>query len=169
MGDNTPLRVKLAAALIALYCISVFAAVQIYNARTKADMSYVTISGGGFIYNYRIADIRSGITVTIQRNIPIDATLSAAFNIPKGNTIEISQDVRRTATTYLFETDRLEGIEADEDYLVVLRLLNRATGDEIERHTKILKTGVAPRHMPSQPLTLGPGYHPTPALSPAVE
>lgn len=165
MRDNVPLWMKCAAALVTLYCISVFAAVQIYNARARPDLSYVAISGGGFIYNYRIADIRSGITVIVQKDIPVAATLVASFEIPRGNAIEISQDVRQTSQTYLFETDTLTGVEADRNYPVVLTLFNRSTGDKMERHIKILKAGIAPRHMPSQSLTVGPGYHPNPALS----
>lgn len=149
-----------------IYCASVFYAVHRYNSDRLENAGYLRISGGGFIYNYRIADIRAGVTVAVQKPLPASSRLHAEFENPAGGLLEFSADATPGKRGYVFETGSLTGVEADREYQVVVRLLGAGDGEELERHEKSLKSGVAPRTMPDQPLTIGPGYHPNPDLKP---
>lgn len=149
-----------------VYCAGVFYAVHRYNSALLEQTGYLRISGGGFVYNYRIADIRAGITVAVQKPLPANTRLRAEFENPAGGFLEFSTDAVPGKRGYVFETGSPTGVEADREYQVVVRLLGAGDGGELERHEKSLKSGVAPRTMPDQPLTIGPGYHPNPDLKP---
>lgn len=146
----------------AVYCASVFAAVYRHNQTVLAKAGFAEITGGGFIYNYRIADIRSGITVGIVKPLPPGTRLLAEIENPAGGTIELEQTVIAAKRNYKFETPSLTDVAADHEYLAVLTVIDGTTGAEIERHQTSLKSSVAPRSMPSRPLTIGPGYHRNP-------
>lgn len=166
MRDH-PYRLLMFLALGAIiYCASVFYAVHRYNSDLLAKTGYLRISGGGFVYNYRIADIRAGITVAVQKPLPVNTRLLAEFENPAGGLLRITTDTVPGKRGYVFETGSLSGVEADREYQVTVRLLDKEAGEEIERQEKSLKSGVAPRTMPDQPLTIGPGYHPNPELKP---
>lgn len=161
MTGSIPRWVLFAAGAATTYCAVIIGVVLAYNSSVLNASSYTEITGGGFIYNYRIADIRSGITVGVRRELPAGTHLVADLETPDGM-LEINQDFVPGHRNYMFETPPLTGVEPDRDYLARLRVVDAVTGDEIERHEKALKTGVAPKVMPDKPLTLGPGYYPNP-------
>ncbi|MBN9671293.1 hypothetical protein [Roseibium aggregatum] len=166
MKHSTPIWIKLTGAALLLYCTVVLGTVYRYNQAILSKADYAEITGGGFIYNYRIADIRSGITVGLQKPLPLGTRLVAEFENPAGGTISIEKAVSHARRTYSFETPSLSGVEAQHSYAAVLRVIDPHTGREIERHEKVLKSTVVPKAMPSKPLTIGPGYFPNPDLTP---
>lgn len=165
MLQSVPVWGKLAGLAAAVYCIAVFGTVYRHNQAILQGASYAEITGGGFIYNYRIADIRAGITVGLVKPLPLGTRLVAEFESPQGP-IEIEQAVSHAKRNYSFETPSLTGVEAEHTYLVVLHVIDPATGQQIERHEKGLKSGVAPKAMPAKSLTIGPGYHVNPQIRP---
>ena len=167
MTGSVPLWVKLAGVAAAVYCIAVFGTLYRYNQSILANASYAEITGGGFIYNYRIADIRAGITVGLVKPLPLGTRLVAEFESPQGGKIEIEKAVSHARRNYSFETPSLRDVEADRTYAAVLHVLDAKTGQEIEHHEKGLKSGVAPKAMPTKALTIGPGYHINPEIQPA--
>ena len=167
MTGAVPLWVKLAGVAAAVYCIAVFGTLYRYNQSILENASYAEITGGGFIYNYRIADIRAGITVGLVKPLPLGTRLVAEFESPQGGKIEIEQAVSHARRNYSFETPSLRDVEADRAYTAVLHVLDAKTGQEIEHHEKGLKSGVAPKAMPTKALTIGPGYHINPEIQPA--
>ncbi|EAV45186.1 hypothetical protein SIAM614_17714 [Roseibium aggregatum IAM 12614] len=167
MTGSVPLWVKLAGVAAAVYCIAVFGALYRYNQSILANASFAEITGGGFIYNYRIADIRAGITVGLVKPLPLGTRLVAEFERPQGGKIEIEKAVSHARRNYSFETPSLSDVEADRTYTAVLHVLDAKTGQEIEQHEKGLKSGVAPKAMPTKALTIGPGYHINPEIQPA--
>ncbi|WP_298818233.1 hypothetical protein [uncultured Roseibium sp.] len=143
----------------AVYCAGAFFAVYRHNQTILAEANFAEITGGGFIYNYRIADIRSGITVGLVKPLPPGTRLLAEFENPAGGKIEMEQTVTHAKRNYKFETPSLKGVAADREYLAVLSVIDGRTGAKIERHQTSLKSSVAPKSMPSKPLTIGLGYH----------
>jgi len=141
------------------FVVLAFALVMHHNWEVEKSLSRIAISGGGFIYNYRIADIKAGVTVILQKDVPETAELAAHFGLPPGG-IDLRLPVRPGKRTYVLETKSLSGVAANTDYPVTVSLLKGPGGPVLETHEKLLKSGVAPKSMPKAPLTMGPGYHP---------
>lgn len=122
------------------------------------------IAGGGFLYNYRIAEIRYNIAIRLVRPMPIGTRLEVAFENPAGGPpITLSRTLGTDTNRVGFESPALTGVEADRPYSVVVRLLDRDTGDVLETHERAFRTKVDPAVMPDAPLTVGPGYQRNPA------
>ncbi|MFD1697013.1 hypothetical protein [Roseibium aestuarii] len=164
MQDALPRSARWALALAALNCLTVFTAVGLCNRQVLETADHLVITGGGFIFNYRIADIRAGITVGTRKPLPETSRMEVTFHLPGAAPIVMDQPPIPYRLNYTFETASLSGIEPEMGYLVELNLMR----DEqtLEHHEKILKTGVAPKAMPTKPLTLGPGYTPNPEAWP---
>ena len=159
-----PIWVKLTLLAIGLYCVTILTWVYRYNQSILENADFAEITGGGFIYNYRIADIRAGITVGLVKPLPLGTLLIAEFEDPAGGTVDIEKAVSHAKRNYSFETPSLTGVLPDRGYAVHLTVKDPETGETIETHEKQLKTSAAPKAMPSRPLTIGPGYHPNPEL-----
>ncbi len=127
---------------------------------------YLDISGGGFIFNYRLAEAYAGFIAAPLRTLPDHARIEATFQNPAGGPpIVISKDVTPGRREYSFTTDALKGIKANTDYAVTVRLIS-ADGKEIEKIDKTLHSDLDQSILGDKPLTVGPGYTPNPALAP---
>ncbi len=157
---------RLAFILAVIVLGGIFAAIATYNHLQDAKKSHVAIAGGGFIYNYRIAEIRAGISVYVQRPTPNGTKLIASFENPQGGEpIVIRREIVPSARSYGFETPALKGVEKDHPYRVTLDVRDKWSDDLIEAHEKTLLTSVAPELVPDKPLTIGPGYFPNPEVT----
>jgi len=124
---------------------------------------YLQIAGGGFVFNYRLAEAHYGLVVHVKRTLPDGAVLEAAFENPAdGSAIVVRQPARPGRKGYKFETPTLRGIRAGRDYRAEVRLLADAGGAELERHERAYRSDLDQTALPDRPLTSGPGYHPPP-------
>ena len=127
------------------------------------DTPHVVVSGGGIIFNYRIAEATAGIVAEVARTLPEGGAVEASFENPAGGdpiveTKTVTGDRRR----YSFVTPPLHGIKADTDYVVVVRVLDAAV-NEVERVETSIHSDVDQSVLPKVPLTVGPGYARNPA------
>jgi hypothetical protein len=127
------------------------------------DSPYVVVSGGGIVFNYRIAEATAGIVAEVARVLPEGGVIEASFENPAGGppiveTKPVTEDRRR----FSFVTPPLTGIKADTDYKVVVRVLD-AEGTEVQRVETKLHSDLDQSILPDVPLTLGPGYARNPA------
>jgi hypothetical protein len=127
------------------------------------DSPYVVVSGGGIVFNYRIAEATAGIVAEVARVLPEGGVIEASFENPAGGppiveTKPVTEDRRR----FSFVTPPLIGIKADTDYKVVVRVLD-AEGTEVQRVETKLHSDLDQSILPDVPLTLGPGYARNPA------
>ena len=154
----------MAAVTAGIYCLAVFSAVHLYNTARLQAADHLVIGGGGFIFNYRISEIKAGITVAVVKELPSGSSLVAEFETPGDGILTLRSRAEPGKRGYAFETDPLINVEAEKSYRVVVRLLAERTGEQLEQHETFLKSGIAPRAMPEEPLTIGPGYHPNPGI-----
>ncbi len=127
---------------------------------------YLDISGGGFIFNYRLSEAYEGFIAAPLRTLPENAQIEATFENPSGGPpIVISKAVTANRREYSFITDALSGIKANVDYDVTVRLIG-ADGKEIEAIDKKFHSDLDQSVLASKPLTIGPGYTPNPDLAP---
>jgi hypothetical protein len=125
---------------------------------------YLDISGGGFIFNYRLSEAYAGFIAAPLRTLPEHSRIEATFENPAGGTpIVVSKDVTPDRREYSFSTDPLHGIKADKDYDVTVRLV-AADGKTIETINKKFHSDVDQSVLADKPLTIGPGYTRNPAL-----
>ncbi len=91
----------------------------------SGDSPYVVVSGGGIIFNYRIAEATAGIVAEVARPLPEGGTVEASFENPAGGApIVESKPITEDRRRFSFVTPPLTGIKADTDYQVVVRVLD---------------------------------------------
>lgn len=128
-----------------------------------APKPYLKITGGSFIFNYRIATAYAGVMVIAERDLPEGATVAVTFEDPAGGPpFELSEKVAPGDSQFNFTIEPLTGIQANVDYVATVQLLD-ADGNEIERLERIYRSQIDQAStMPDKPLTVGPGYTPNP-------
>jgi hypothetical protein len=127
---------------------------------------YLDIQGGGFMFNYRIAEATAALVVAPLRPLPEGSVIETSFENPAGgDAIIVRQEGSPKETTFEFTTPPLKGIVADRKYRVTLRLLDK-DGKELQRIDKDFHSQLDQSVLPEKPLTVGPGYQPNPELPP---
>jgi hypothetical protein len=122
----------------------------------------IAIEGGGFIFNYRIAEVFYGVSVKPLRKLQPGTMLEAEFDDPAGGPpIRVSEPITGGKLAYALRTPPLSGVKADRDYRVVV-VAKSADGKEIGRAERLFRSSIDQEVNPEKPLTIGPGYTPNP-------
>jgi hypothetical protein len=75
----------------------------------------IKAGGGGFIFNYRIAEATAGVIAEPQRDIPDGAKIEASFENPAGGErIVVAKLVTQGRKRYSFDTPPLSGLKPDK-------------------------------------------------------
>ncbi len=120
---------------------------------------YLTVAGGGFIFNYRIAESYYGIVVKVERKLPKGALLMAEFEDPAGGPpIILREPVIEGRLRYSLRSPPLKGIRKDVPYKIAVVLREGEAGKVLERVERTFRSQVDQTIMPQKPLVLGPGY-----------
>jgi hypothetical protein len=118
---------------------------------------YLAVAGGGFIFNYRIAEAKYGIAVKPMRAIPADAVMEATFENPSGgDPIVIRKEGPFNPTRVAFDTPPLQGVVKGHPYKVALVL--RDGGETLQTIEKTFTSELDQTVLPERPLAIGPGY-----------
>lgn len=152
----TPLRATMAAAaLLALLFVTGWLTRQ-----DPDEQPYLDILGGGFVFNYRVADNFYGFTAIVRRPLESGSIIEAEFENPAGgNPITVRERVSPMTDRYTMRTPALHGIEANKPYQVRIRVLDRLETREIWSATRSYTSQIGQQQTPDRPLTVGPGYH----------
>lgn len=125
---------------------------------------YIKVGGGGFIFNYRIAEATAGVIAEPQRNLPDGAKIEASFENPAGGEpIVIAKLVSQGGKRYSFDTPPLSGIKGGRDYAVTVRVIG-SDGTELQKVDYQLRSDIDQSVLPDKPLTIGPGYARNPEM-----
>ena len=125
-----------------------------------ADGPALAVEGGGFVFNYRIAEASYGLVARVERPIPAGTRILTSFENPAGGApISEEQVARDGMTKLILKSPPVEGVVAGRPYAVTVRLLTPA-GEEIGRLDTSFTSNVDQSVLPKGPLTRGPGYHP---------
>jgi hypothetical protein len=138
-------------------------------AGTCANQSgpYLKIAGGGFIFNYRLANAMLGILVVANRDLPENGAIEVSLTNPAGGP-PLSQRAELTdgESQFDFRFESLTGIVKDVDYVATVRLLD-GSGKEVEKLERLYRSDIdQAATMPDKPLTIGPGYTRNPDAAP---
>ena len=124
----------------------------------------LALAGGGFIFNYRIAEVFYGVSLKPQRRIAAGAVLEGEFENPAGGpNLIVRETLGVPKLVYALQSPPLKGVTAGRPYRVEVRLIEggKITGRVERTFTSDLNQDM----LPDAPLTIGPGYTPNPDLS----
>ena len=132
-----------------------------------AETPWLRILGGGFIFNYRVAEVYYGFTAAVARPLPTGSIVEAAFEDPGGGPpLLVRQRVGGAEMTRLsLRSPPVRGVAADRDYHVRLRVLDRDGAHLLWSDELAFRSGISDSVVPDVPLTVGPGYARNPAAA----
>ena len=146
-----------------LFAGAVIAAAMLAGCSSESD-PYLELRGGGFMFNYRIAEATGSMVIGSLRRLPEHAVIEVNFEDPAGGpAIVLRQEVKPDEGKFDFTTPPLKGIVKDKPYAVTIRLLDK-DGKELQRIEKPFKSSLDQAMLPDKPLSVGPGYAPNPDL-----
>jgi hypothetical protein len=127
---------------------------------------YLKVTGGGFIFNYRLANAMLGILIVAQRDLPEGGAIEVSFTNPAGGPPLIQrEELTEAESQFDFRFESLAGIRKDIGYVATVRLLD-AGGTVVETVERVYRSDIdQAATMPKKPLTVGPGYAPNPDAS----
>jgi hypothetical protein len=125
---------------------------------------YLTILGGGFVFNYRVSDVHYGFTALVDRPLPTGSVIEAAFEDPAGGPAHVVRTRVGTDTNrYSLRSPPVRGVEAGRPYHVAIRVLDRGEDRLLWSHDMAFRSQIGDAVVPDRPLTIGPGYARNPA------
>jgi hypothetical protein len=128
-----------------------------------ASRPVIEVLGGGFIYNYRIAEVKYGLTAVVRQPLESGSIIEARFEDPGGGPdLVVSQRVSPMTNQYTLESPPVRGVEAERPYAVTVRVLDRLGTRELFSQTQHYRSQIDDKVVPDAPLTIGPGYHRNP-------
>lgn len=130
-----------------------------------AEKPWLQVMGGGFIFNYRVADVYYGFTAAVMRPLPTGSIVEAAFENPAGGPpLVVRQRVGGAEMTRLsLRSPPVRGVEAGRDYHVALHILDREDERVLWSSELTFRSNISDKVVPERPLTIGPGYARNPA------
>lgn len=130
-----------------------------------AEKPYIGIAGGGFVYNYREAEVFYGFVAQVLKPLPVGTWMIAEFDNPAGGpplTVETRLNAR--SARYGVHSPNVRGVKAGAPYHVAIRLYDRTRTKLIWSGGKDFVSQLDDAIVPDKPLTIGPGYFPNPEL-----
>jgi hypothetical protein len=157
---------RIAAGLVVLALL--LTGIGLYGRENPADKPYLVVAGGGFIFNFRVAEAFYGFTVKVQKPLAVGSIIQAQFEDPAGGPPFVEETrVNARTTRYSLRSPGVHGVKKGQPYEVVISLYDY-TGEELmERQTRQFKSSLDSKFVPEKPLTIGPGYAPNPELAPS--
>ncbi len=119
---------------------------------------HLAVAGGGFIFNYRIAEATYGIALKPMRDLPEDGVIQASFENPAGgDPFVLREEGPFNPTRIAFSTPPLQGVVKGRPYKAEV-VLTDGSGAVLQRIEKSYTSDVDQSVMPPRPLAIGPGY-----------
>lgn len=124
---------------------------------------YIEFAGGGFIFNYNSASAYYGFVAKVVRRVPPGTILEAVFEDPGGGPPIVVRSVAGVyARQFRFESPPVEGVQANRDYRVELRLRDSGTEELMASYSRTFRSELDQDMLPHGPTTMAPTYKPRP-------
>lgn len=155
---------KIVAGAIAL--VLVLLAIGLVFRDDPAEKPPIGIAGGGFVFNYREADVFYGFTAQVLKPLPAGIWLIAEFEDPGGGPLHVVETrLHARSTRYGVRSPSVRGVKAGKRYRVSIRLYDHTRTRLIWEKQKTFASQIDDTVVPDKPLTIGPGYFPNPELT----
>ena len=160
------MRIKIKLRVLILNLFVVFLVSACADPQDAEQKPYLEFEGGGFVYNYRIAEADYGFVAKVVRKLPANSRVEAEFENPAGGEpYVVVQEAHYRTKKYYFRTPPVSGIQAGKDYQVELRVVDEVSGQAIARYQRSFHADLDQAILPEQAPVVGPGYHTNPALT----
>ena len=127
------------------------------------DKPYLKVLGGGFMFNYRNADVYYGFTAQVKRPLASGSIIEASFEDPEGGPAHIvSERVSTMTDRYALRSPSIRGVEAGKPYDVAIKVYDRERKNLLWETERTYRSQISDTIVPDRPLTVGPGYHRNP-------
>lgn len=155
---------KVVAAMAGLACV-LFAVGWVMR-EDPAEKPYLGIAGGGFVYNYREAQVYYGFVANVLKPLPVGTWLVADFENPAGGPpLTVETRLHARSVRYGVHSPQVRGVKAGKPYHVAIRLYDHTRSKLIWAGEKDFTSQIDDTVVPDKPLTIGPGYFPNPELN----
>jgi hypothetical protein len=135
-----------------------FLAAALALAACSGSGDYLAVAGGGFVFNYRIAEATYGVALKPMRELPVDGVVEGTFENPAGGApIVVREEGPFNPTRIALQTPPLQGVEAKRPYKVSV-VLTDGKGAVLQRIEKTYASELDQSALPGKPLAIGPGY-----------
>ncbi|MEX0345914.1 MAG: hypothetical protein AB3N20_13390 [Rhizobiaceae bacterium] len=143
----------------AIALVLVLLAIGWLTREDPASKPYLNIAGGGFLFNYRIAEVTYGFTAVVIRPLPVGSIIEASFEDPAGGADHVVRKRVGTDTVrYGFQSPPVRGVAAGVPYQVSIRVIDREETKVLWTDAFGIKSQMSDKVVPEKPLTIGPGY-----------
>lgn len=124
------------------------------------ETPWLRIVGGGFIFNYRVADVYYGFTAVVERPLPTGSVIEAEFEDPAGGPAHLVRQRIGGAdmTRFAMRSPPVRGVTAGRPYHVSIRVLDREEKRLLWSRAIDFSSQIGDDVVPDVPLTIGPGY-----------
>jgi len=137
-------------------------ALVLAGACSQDDGPYLEFLGGGFVFNYRLAEADYGFVVKRVRRLPEGTVIEARLEDPAGGEpFVLRQSARWDQLEYVFRSPPVRGVKAGRDYRVEVRLLEPG-GRLLASYARTFRSDVDQEVLPERAPVVGPGYQPAP-------
>ena len=144
MGKRLFVPIALAASLLLAAC--------------KESGDYLEVAGGGFLFNYRLAEATYSVVLRPLRTIPEGSVIEATIEDPAGGEpIVIRKEAPFDAGRIPIDTPPVEGVVKDRPYAATIVLTDGA-GQTLQKIETTFESDLDQSVMPKRPLAIGPGY-----------
>lgn len=135
---------------------AIWAALLLASCNASGD--YLAVVGGGFIFNYRIAEATYGIALKPMRELPADGAIEATFENPAGGEpIVVRKAGPFNPTRIALATPPIQGVVAKRPYKVSV-VLSDGAAKILQTIEKTYASELDQSALPERPLAIGPGY-----------
>lgn len=150
---------------IAVSLCAVLFAIGWFSREDPSSQPYLKIMGGGFMFNYRNAEIFYGFTAQVVRPLASGSIIEASFEDPAGGPPHLVSERMSTMTDrYSLRSPPIRSVEAGKPYQVAIKVYDRERKQLLWEDDRSYKSQISDRVVPQKPLTVGPGYHRNPEL-----
>ena len=119
---------------------------------------YLEVAGGGFLFNYRLAEATWSVMLRPLREIPEGSAIEATLENPAGGApIVIRKEGPFDPARITFDTPPVEGVVKDHPYQATI-VLTDAAGATMQTLEATFESDLDQSVMPKRPLAIGPGY-----------
>lgn len=123
------------------------------------DGAYLEFVGGGFMFNYRLAEAFYGFVARPLREIPEGTIIEAQFEDPSGGApLVVTQIAKDYRQEFSFHSPPVKGVVAGRDYKVELRLLSAGDRKLLASYSTSFRSSADQAVLPDAPTVVGPGY-----------
>jgi hypothetical protein len=137
---------------------SAFLALAVLAGGCSEKGDYLSVAGGGFMFNYRIAEASYGIALKPMRELPADGVIEATLENPSGEApFVMRKEGPFNPTRIAFQTPAVQGVVKDHPYKVTV-VLKDGAGEVLQRIEKSYASQLDQAVLPERPLVIGPGY-----------